>query len=650
MRPVIIPLLAVLVLGAQPAPPAPTPDEIARAVRQLGDDEYIVREKASDFLWRAGAAAGAALRDATKNADPEVARRAEAVLARFARADFPGTPKPVVELGRRYWAAKQGEKDAVIRQICWHGVDGYSALTRLLQASDDAAVRGRLSKVMADQVVELVPMLLAQGKAREIERILELEIDSGLTTAAWDYAVWQAMHGRAADKAREHQQRADGAWPQAVIMLHLIAGDKQKALEAVARPAGAPLRNWVYFQTGTWAELAKAELISDSEVERLGFRAAFHRLAGNAGEAQRAIEDLCRLPTDDPPRRINLSTPNQTMEALLVNERPADAVAILRKSPEQYHSLAFRLLVQQVNYREAFELVDRAVRGSKRIVLDLAVARTLVALGERDRARLIFAGYSRAMKEAQDGFPYYFLVESEYQAGFTEEALADCAWTLTNREDVRSSGWLLDVVFPDRKPAASAIWATLRRMRPEEAPVDTLAKLTQLCRDGWKGPEFSALIRDFMKTALEGERNDLFNPLAEFCERSGQNDLARPWYEQRVMAYGDADLLVDLGDFLARQKFWNEAADRYGQAWEKVAPRLGVDANDRGGIWGPLALYLRGWALRQAGRVAEGRELQERALLMPLGRAEARDELVRVLAKHDTPPVISRQLSSTLGS
>src|SRR5947209_8855818 len=86
-------LLAPILLSAVPAPeppetpakpatPAiPTAAEIDRAVRDLGDESFEARERASRLLWSAGEAAREALKRAAGGDDPEVASRAGKLLA-----------------------------------------------------------------------------------------------------------------------------------------------------------------------------------------------------------------------------------------------------------------------------------------------------------------------------------------------------------------------------------------------------------------------------------------------------------------------------------------------------------------------------------------------------------------------------------------
>jgi HEAT repeat protein len=81
----------------------PTDDEIRALVRQLGDDSFEVREKASARLAALGAAAEPFLREALKSGDAEIVRRAEECLKRVGA----GTPAAVVSAAARLIARRK---------------------------------------------------------------------------------------------------------------------------------------------------------------------------------------------------------------------------------------------------------------------------------------------------------------------------------------------------------------------------------------------------------------------------------------------------------------------------------------------------------------------------------------------------------------
>src|SRR5262249_4997627 len=93
-------LALVVALAAQdPAPDAPpTPEAIARAVQQLGDDDYHVRERASRWLWAVGAAAAPARRAGRPSTGAQVIARCRDLLDKIPFGIPPDLPPRFVEL------------------------------------------------------------------------------------------------------------------------------------------------------------------------------------------------------------------------------------------------------------------------------------------------------------------------------------------------------------------------------------------------------------------------------------------------------------------------------------------------------------------------------------------------------------------------
>lgn len=80
-------------------PPAkpPQPEELDRWIQELGDPSLKVREAASDSLAKTGRAAKEALEKASSSEDPEVKKRATALLKQLDDPQKPGTPPPAPE-------------------------------------------------------------------------------------------------------------------------------------------------------------------------------------------------------------------------------------------------------------------------------------------------------------------------------------------------------------------------------------------------------------------------------------------------------------------------------------------------------------------------------------------------------------------------
>jgi hypothetical protein len=107
---------------ADSKPAAPSKDEIAKWIKQLGDADFDVRQKASEQIWNATddettSIIEAALREALKSDDTEIVRRASELLDRLQTGINAKTPKKVVDLLERFRAAEPGARKEIIKEL-----------------------------------------------------------------------------------------------------------------------------------------------------------------------------------------------------------------------------------------------------------------------------------------------------------------------------------------------------------------------------------------------------------------------------------------------------------------------------------------------------------------------------------------------------
>ena len=107
-------------------------------------------------------------------------------------------------------------------------------------------------------------------------------------------------------------------------------GDRGGALRLARGPEAEWWRRTALFHAGDWAGFAR-ERLGDQDIEALGFRAAGYRLAGDADGFARAVRELVAHPVGKEPSEAWFAA-----EALLINEQPDDAVAVLRKARSRY--------------------------------------------------------------------------------------------------------------------------------------------------------------------------------------------------------------------------------------------------------------------------------------------------------------------------
>ncbi len=624
--------LALLGTLAAAGPARPKPEEIARKVKELGSDEFAVREEASRFLWQAGQAAEAALKEAAKSKDLEVQRRAQDILNKFKWGIYPQTPKNIVDLINRYQGAADAAKPAVVGELLKLGTPGFVALLKIATAQDNAESRRELVQKVTDEVAQRVGQLLGQGELAQVEELLEICLNTEVDATLRNYAAFLLVCGRLDAKLAQLEKRTDPPPPAAFLAyLHRARGDLDSAREAAARSGDTALLQGILFEKNDWKSLARATTDAAAadtpEIQALGYRAVYQRLAGNNDDFARVVAQLRKAsekPDDD-------SELWYVAKVLLIAEQPQDALALLARYKNPLP--AFEIQAAQLKHREAFALADKAKEGTSKEVaftLELRRARALHQLGETAGARQLLAKLAADLKTTREASLAEMLLEAEQKLGLTELALEHCAEFLPRAKEEFSPRSLLAAAFPDKADTAMVWYSLLHKTSEPGAALNRLRELLTGKLAAPKVQELAAEAEKAMAALKPEERAGWFQAIGEVCESAHLDAAARAYFEKAVQASGAPAPGIRLGDYLAGQKLWKEAAQAYQSAWEKDRRQA-------------VPLYLNGWALSQAGDAAEGRKLMEMAQLLPLGNQEERHKLAAALAQHDLADAARRQ-------
>jgi tetratricopeptide (TPR) repeat protein len=159
-----------LIAADEPKKVAPTKEQVAQWVRDLGDDDFDKREIASKQLWEAGRLAEAALNEALKSDDAEVKRRGGELLDKFKWGVYPDTPAKIVEMIQRYRAGADARvKGGIIPELLDEGADGRAAYAKISAAED----KDLLPKVRTSAANAFVNKGVARGKNKEYNLALK---------------------------------------------------------------------------------------------------------------------------------------------------------------------------------------------------------------------------------------------------------------------------------------------------------------------------------------------------------------------------------------------------------------------------------------------------------------------------------------------
>jgi tetratricopeptide (TPR) repeat protein len=627
-------LLAVLLCPVMSAASEQsTKEQIARWVKDLGDDSYATRQEASRRLWEAGQAAEEAVAEAVKSSDPEVARRARALMDKFKWGIYPDTPPKVVELIQRYRGSDANAKQAIVRELFALGNSGCTALLRITKAEPDDGLRPRLFQQIALEAAHAAPALLQEGQYATLERLLEIGLAADQVAS---YVACILLQGKLDEKIAVYKVRAereDGKRAAEVLAyMYRAKGDLAAARQAAAKAGRKELEEAILFEAGDWKELAALDLPAANRrpVELLGFKAAYQRLSGNSKEFEETVKEI----------RTYRAKPNTNpidawlaAKALFLNDRPNDAAALLDDSRR---AEAFDVLCAQMRFTEALALVEKAKtdRTDYLWMLDVLQARTLYQLGEKEKAAKLFADLAgRIIKEGLSLAWPEKLIEVEYRLGLKELAFEHCTHLLTVTKANGRTTTILDKVFPGKGETAAPLWKFLyKRLSPNDPAVAVMKRLREVmsCQDKRLGfIDLSKPLTVRYEIPPEDARQwDL--AILDVALSSHPDEEARSRLDHVLSLSGSAAGAIRYGDYWLEQKNWDRAAEYYDAAW-KLDPRE------------PLPLYLRGYALVQAGKEKEGKRLMELAHWLPLGNESLRALFMMDLARRHHRDAVLRE-------
>jgi len=355
IAPLLLPLLLILLQGSSLSADAPNPDEIDRAVRQLGDDNYLVRERASKFLWEAGKPAEAALRGAATSEDAEVALRAQRILVYFRYGVYPDTPPEKVALIAQFRYGNTSDKQAAL--IGLRDLQDLPRALALLRTEPDERLRKQLVGGLTKNLDRTLGQMFVANQWAEAGQLLELGAvdDAGMRNLAAYLLLRDQLDAKIASLQERLAGQPDPSDARLLAMLLRAKGDLPAAQRAAEKTDDADLVLGLLFEQANWKPLAEQYdratgndlATSSGDVVTLGYSAAHHRLAGNRQQFEKAADAIVKLAERKPNKRWYCG------EALIINERIDQAVELLR---EHRPVEVFELLCRQGRFREALEL------------------------------------------------------------------------------------------------------------------------------------------------------------------------------------------------------------------------------------------------------------------------------------------------------
>jgi tetratricopeptide (TPR) repeat protein len=603
----------------------PPPAEIAKAIRDLGAPSYVDREKASRRLWSIGPGVEPALREALKSPDAEVVARARDLLDKIPYGITPDSPRRFVELIATARAGGFESWKEVVPHLLDLGPTGLELAEKLAdRLGSDERDRTSRRKLLDGEVWRITPNLIARGDEGRVEELLERGARAGAADPdpkpVRHYASWLALKGKLGTAMPIWRERAANDDAAAVITYQLarLAGDHALARAMADKTGRDELREAALFDAGAWADLAGLPPpgVSSHPATLFGLRLLYQQLAGHPGEA--TLEELKKLPLESSGPYI----PPRVFRALMFAHRTEEAAAVIAANTlPDTQLLKFELLCQKNRYDEAFATLKTAIpdHSTQRWQWDAARLRVHYQLGEMDKYRELLSQLPSALANSVEVTGAQDLVEQLVGIGRTADALPTAAAALAYGG---TPAVVFEKLYPKTTLAAEAWWHILRMQHPADAPRELVDRLPALLDKRLATPDGRATLKAAIATAREvgGSEGDRWlQGLAEACQSGGLEEEARTLMQDGAKRLDTVGAWLKLGDLLADQRRFAEAAVAFESAWKKDERQ-------------PLAIWLTGWAKERAGN-AVGRDIRERAHGVTLGDDEARVNFADELAK-----------------
>ena len=251
-----------------------TRPQIRQWIQQLGDESYLVRQRAESLLIHAGMQAHPELQRARQSRDIEIARRAEYVLSQI-EPSFLDTENRAVALWVRWYV--EAPHQATKAQIIWALADptldltrgeGLQTLCRLVRFEENAALRLEAAKTLI--AYPPVSAMLRQKWYQHIRDEFRETGDEELLHCLADYAnIWCALDEAGEKTTPELQEQVQAVAAEVLRLLERPENSIQtgSALDIMLHYAVAELQDAAGLTEDREATIAAALAVQPEPIQ-----------------------------------------------------------------------------------------------------------------------------------------------------------------------------------------------------------------------------------------------------------------------------------------------------------------------------------------------------------------------------------------------
>jgi hypothetical protein len=604
---------------------------VAEWVRQLADENFQVRERASLELWELGEAALPALEAAVSSPDPEQAIRAREIVRKIQLHVTPDTDASVISLVERYAVASPAEKTSLMAKM--RGKRAWRQMLKLYAAEADAGVRQRLESTIGAVALKAARERLLQGDDATAREFLELAPanEEGLRTLAEFHRSHGTLQAEL-ERANNLKDAKGAAWRMA---LHSADGNLTAARDE-ALAAGDPARAAIL--SALAGDPLPALRLSIQNEDDNPLRAAYARIAIKRWQDQKirpADLDFLRrtLASRDPGESgsaigaLFLLGEHEMAEQALAKSQPLAAYVhfdALERIPEALQ--AFGLDPEKPDYpawvgkrfKQALDADVADQHGVSDIESEVwALANFMERRGLHAEAVEAFGGPMAALAES-DSERFGEALSRLFGATGAPRVARVVALQWAGEDDER---WdeVVTAAFGD-DDQVTAWWNWLGEIQPKAKRaerLDAMLALFDVCPDpADRRGKWLPLLWQAVDAAPPGERQLLAGRIYEMASQTGAGDVATAMRAWEKLAPEGRDKV-----FFGQQLYQFSALDRWDDAADLVMKQFAVMKEDGQEPGADLHAYAAA-TLRMAGREQQASEHDGWVDKLSLGNAK----------------------------
>lgn len=327
-----------------------------RWTKELADDQYAVRENATEQLWRLGASALPRLRELTRSREPEQAVRARELVRKIEMGVYPDSDPKLLSIIARYPDALPSEKGTLIRDL--QKRRAWRQMLRLFQEETDETVIKTHLTMMQSIAVFAAREKISQGDNADALELLKLAPKTPQSLLA--LAHYHRAIGTLDEELHKASDEGEGA-AEWIVAMHRAQGEMAKALTYVDAAKDAELAAALAALNGDplpWLQM-RSQMPNGERARKLGHlsRALYASLSINRWNG--SPMDASDLSTLKKLLENRSSQYRRVARAALfmLNDHDAAEQSLLRDSPVM--KVHYLLMMERVS--EALKLLERDV-------------------------------------------------------------------------------------------------------------------------------------------------------------------------------------------------------------------------------------------------------------------------------------------------